>query len=368
MTRGPLVVTVDEEGMTRVKQRYVVTAPAAGQLRRIDWKAGATVEANKTPLAIIEAGAPDFLDGRAQAQAEARVRAAEAAREGASAQLARAEATARMFSADFERVTKLRDQNVLSAQEHDAARMRAETGTQEVRGATFAAKVAEFELEQARALLLRSSGLAPGGGAEPLIITSLVSGKILRVLQESTRVVPAGFPLLEVGDPTELEVRIEVLSRDGVAIQPGARVLLEQWGGQEPLVARVRHVEPAGFTKISALGVEEQRVYVIADFAEPVEKRSSLGDSFRVEAKIVVWEKNDALRVPAAGLFERGGTWWVFVIDGGRARSREVKIGQSNGIQTEVLEGLSAGEKVIVYPGDKVTDGARTVALDVAGR
>lgn len=374
VTRGPLVVTVDEEGMTRVKQRYVVTAPVAGHMRRIDWKAGAMVEAGKTPLAIIEAGAADFLDGRAQAQAEAHVRAAEAARDGAAAQLARAEAAARMFNTDFERVKLLRDQKVLSAQEYDASQMRAETATQDARAAVFAAKVAEFELQQARALLIRGSGSAPTespagrGNSEPLIVTSPVNGRILRVLQESARIVPAGFALLEIGDPTDLEVRIEVLSRDGVAIKPGSRVMLEQWGGAEPLIARVRHVEPAAFTKISALGVEEQRVYAIADFAEAAEKHPNLGDSFRVEARIVTWEKADALRVPAGALFERAGTWFAFVVDGGRARRNEVRVGRSNGTQTEVLEGLTEGQRVIIYPGDKVAEGTRTAALEVSAR
>ncbi len=374
VTRGPLVVTVDEEGMTRVKQRYVVTAPVAGHLRRIDWKAGAMVEAGKTPLAIIEAGAADFLDGRAQAQAEARVRAAEAARDGAAAQLARGEAAARMFNTDFERVKLLRDQKVLSAQEYDVSRMRAETATQDARTAVFAAKVAEFELQQAHALLIRGSGPMSTdsdesrGSSKPLIVTSPISGRILRVMQESARIVPAGFALLEIGDPTDLEVRIEVLSRDGVAIKPGSRVLLEQWGGAEPLIAQVRHIEPAAFTKISALGVEEQRVYVIADFAEGADRRARLGDSFRVEARIVVWEKSDTLRVPAGALFERNGKWFAFVIDGGRARRNEVLVGHSNGTQTEVLEGLAEGQRVIIYPGDKVTEGTRTAALEVGAR
>jgi HlyD family secretion protein len=366
VARGPLVVTVDEEGMTRVKHRYVVSAPVAGQLRRINWKAGAPVIAGETVLAVLETGGADFLDARLQAQAEARVRAAEAARDAALAQRDRAGAAARMFAADFERVKTLRTQNVLSAQEFDVAQMRNETGAQEARAAEFALKIAEFELVQARALLVR--GLPGGTVAEPLVITSPIHGRILRVMQESSRVVPAGFPLLEVGEATDLEVRIEVLSRDGVAIRPGARVLLEQWGGPEPLVARVRLVEPSAFTKISALGVEEQRVYVIADFVDPIEKRPTLGDSYRVEARVVVWENPAALHAPSGALFQRGGAWRVFAIDGPRARTRTVKIGRSNGIHTEVVEGLREGERVIVYPGDKVADGTRVAPLVLAGR
>lgn len=363
--RGPLVVTVDEEGMTRVKNRYLVSAPVAGQLRRIDWKAGAAVEAGKTVLAVLETSGADFLDARSQAQAEARVRGAEAAREAALAQKERATSAAKMFSVDFERLKELYAKKVLSPQEFDAAQMRADTTAQDARAAEFALKVAEFELQQARALLTRGQ---PGGGAEPLVITSPVSGRILRVFQESARVVPAGFSLLEVGDPTDLEARIEVLSRDGVAIKPGARVTLEQWGGPEPLQARVRLVEPSAFTKISALGVEEQRVYVVADFIDPIEKRPTLGDSYRVEARVVVWENANALRAPAGGLFQRGGAWQAFAVDGGRAKLRTVRIGRTNGIESEILGGLREGEQLVVYPGDKVTDGTRITPLTVGGR
>ncbi|MBI5766697.1 MAG: HlyD family efflux transporter periplasmic adaptor subunit [Verrucomicrobia bacterium] len=366
VARGPLVVTVEEEGMTRVKNRYVVSAPVAGQLRRIDWKAGAPVEAGQTVIAVLETGGADFLDARSQAQAEARVRAAEAAREAARAQRERAAAAAKMFTTDLERLRELFAKKVLSQQEFDAAQMRADTAAQETRAAEFALKVAEFEHEQARALLMR--GRSGASGAEPLIITSPVNGKLLRVMQESERMVPAGFPLVEVGDPTDLEVRIEMLSRDGVAVRPGARVALERWGGAQPLQARVRLVEPSAFTKISALGVEEQRVYVIADFVDPVEQRPTLGDSYRVEARVVVWENASALRVPAGALFQRGLAWQAYVIAGGRARLRAVQPGRSNGVETEVLDGLKEGDRVIVYPGDKVADGTRVTGIDVSGR
>jgi HlyD family secretion protein len=367
VARGPLVVTVDEEGMTRVRNRYVVSAPVAGQLQRIDWKAGANVEANQTVLAMLEASGADFLDARSQAQAEARVRAAEAAREAASAQRERAGIAAKTYAADLERATALRGQSVLSAQEFDAVALRANTAAQDARAAEFAFKVADFELQQARALLTRGT---PTEGkthpaVEPLVVTSPVSGKILRVFQESARVVPGGFPLMEIGDPTDLEVRIEVLSRDGVAITPGARVMLEQWGGPEPLSARVRLVEPSAFTKISALGVEEQRVYVVADFVDPIERRAALGDSYRVEARIVIWENPDALRAPAGALFQRRGEWQAYVVRGGRAQVQPVKVGRSNGVETEILSGLEPGDRVIVYPGDKVTDGTRVTPITV---
>ena len=263
VARGPLVVTVDEEGMTRVRNRYLVSAPVAGHLRRIDWKAGAPVGAGQTVLAVIEGGGADFLDARTQTQAEARVRTAGAARDAAAAQRERAAAADRMYLADYARLKELFAQKALSRQEFDAAQMRADMATQDTRTADFALKVAEYELEQAHAVLGR--GAKPAADAAALTVTSPVDGMILRVLQESERLVPAGFPLMEIGDPTDLEIRIEVLSRDGVAIRPGARVMLERWGGPDPLAARVRLVEPAAFTKVSALGVEEQRVNVLID-------------------------------------------------------------------------------------------------------
>jgi HlyD family secretion protein len=366
VARGPLSETVDEEGMTRVKNRYVVSAPIAGQLRRIDWKAGAEVVAGRTPLAVLEPAGADLLDVRAQAQAEARVRAAAAARAAAQAQQARAAAAAQMYATDFGRMQQLLAQRAISQQEFDAAQMRASTSAQEARAAAFGLQVAEFELEQARALQLR--GTPTGGSGEPYTVTSPVGGRVLRVLQESARVVPAGFPLLEVGDPGDLEARIEVLSRDAVAIQPGARVLLEKWGGPAPLNGRVRIVEPSAFTKISALGVEEQRVYVVVDFLDPLEKRPTLGDAYRVEARIVTWESPDVLKAPAGALFQRGGAWQTYVLDGGTARLRTVKVGHSSGLETEILEGLKAGEQVIVYPGDQIADGIRVKPMVVTGR
>jgi HlyD family secretion protein len=193
-----------------------------------------------------------------------------------------------------------------------------------------------------------------------------VSGRILRVFQESERLVPAGFALVEIGDPTDLEARIEVLSRDGVAIKPGARVKLEQWGGAEPLNAQVRLVEPSAFTKISALGVEEQRVFVVVDLIDPLTARPTLGDNFRVEAKIETWSGRGVLKVPAGALFQRGSNWETFVIERNAAVLQTVKVGRSNGLETEVVAGLSEGQRVIVYPGDQVKDGARITTINAA--
>ncbi len=358
---GPLQITVNDQGQTRVKNRYVVSSPVAGQLRRIAWKAGATVEAGKTPLAYLETAQADLLDTRSLAQAQARVMAAVAAREQAIALETRVEAQASLTKAELDRANSLFERGGISREELDQAVMRQKAGAADMRAAQFALQVAQGEEEQARALLLR--GQSPESArVEPLVITSPVTGKILRVFQESERTVVAGTPLLEVGDPTDLEIWIEVLSRDGVDIKPGAKVWLDQWGGSEPLQAQVRLVEPSAWTKISALGVEEQRVWVIADFTDPVEKRSTLGDAYRVEARIVQWESSHALRVPAGALFQLHGQWHTFVIKHGRAELRPVMAGHSNGQETEIIGGLEAGEAVIDYPGDRVADGTRVHA------
>lgn len=382
VARGDVVATVNEEGMTRVKNRYVVSSPVAGELQRIEWKAGAPVVAGKTVLARLATGGADLLDARGLAQAGARVRGAAASRELAVAQVARARATAELAASDAKRFRELAGRRAISEQELEAAAMRETTAAQELRAAEFGAQVAEFELEQARALLLRgqphaeevsasagAAGGVPATAAEaPLEIFSPVNGHVLRVFQESARMVAGGMPLLEVGDETDIELRIEVLSRDAVGVRPGARVMVEQWGGEKPLEARVRLVEPSAFTKISALGVEEQRVYVIADLVDPVEKRPTLGDSYRIEGRIVVWEGKGVLRVPTGAVFQRGGAWQTFVVEGARAKRRTVQVGHSNGLETEIVDGLREGERVVVYPGDKIADGVRVRELTVSGR
>jgi len=366
--RGDLAVTVDEEGMTRLKNHYVIFSPVAGQLQRIGLKPGAVVEAGRTVLATLETKGADLLDARGEAQARAQVQAARARRELAAARLESARAVAALAAEERDRLRALRAAGSIAQQEIDAGETRAITAQQDVRAGEFALQVAGFELAQAQAVLLRGQSVGAAARGEPLVITSPVNGRVLRVFQESERSVPAGFPLLEIGDPADLEARIEVLSREGVAIQPGARVQLEQWGGGEPLAARVRLVEPSAFTKISALGVEEQRVNVIVDLTDPLAKRPTLGDAYRVEARIVTWEGRNLLKVPTGALFQRGESWQAFVLDGGTARRRTLRIGHSNGLEAEVIEGLHEGDQVIVYPGDKIADGVRVRAVSVADR
>lgn len=359
VSRGPLAMTVSDEGRTRVRNAFIVSAPVSGQLRRIELKPGAVVVAGETILAVLETSGADLLDARGLAQAEAGVRAAESGRDLASAQRERANAAATLARAEIDRARKLAADGTLSKQELDWAVMREATAAQDARAANFALQVAEYDLEQAKALLLRGQNPNPAGTPATVTIVAPVAGRVMRVWQESSRVVARGTPLLEVGDPTDLEVVVDVLSRDAVAVRAGARVALERWGGEQPLQARVRHVEPSGFTKISALGVEEQRVNVIVDFVDPLEKRPTLGDAFRVEASIVTWENPDVLQVPSGALFQRGGKWQTFAIDGGRARLKDVEVGRNNGIAAELRGGLEAGTGVIVFPGDRVKDGVR---------
>ena len=236
-------------------------------------------------------------------------------------------------------------------QDLEQAQWRETAAARELTAAESALREAEVELAEFSA--------ASAGSRPPVELRAPICGRILRVFEESSRVVPSGTPLVEVGDPSDLEVVIEVLSRDGAAIQPGTPAELEQWGGGEPLQARVRLVEPAAFTKVSALGVEEQRVNVVADLLTPPAQRGNLGDNFRVEARIITWQAARALKAPAGALFRRGSAWSAFVIEGGRARLREVKTGRSSGTETEILEGLKDGEELILYPGDRVRAGHR---------
>lgn len=348
VSRGELRATVNEEGRTRLRQRYVVSAPVPGQLRRIPFKAGDKVEAGKTVLAVIDPLSPVMLDQRTRALAEAR-------RDTAAANLEKARAAHKFADSERKRFEQLYAGKTVSIQELENVQWREVSAARELAAAESALRQAEAELAE----FLAPGGDSTNGVAPPLEVRAPITGRVLRVFEESARPVTAGLPLAEVGDPADLEVVIEVLSRDGAAIAPGARVELDQWGGSEPLVARVRLVEPAAFTKISALGVEEQRVNVIADLLTPPEKRRNLGDQFRVEAHVILWSADDVLKVPAGALFRRGTEWAAFVVENGRARLCAVKAGRSSDDEVQVFDGLKEGEQVILYPGDRVKDGGR---------
>jgi HlyD family secretion protein len=358
VVRQVLQVTVEEEGRTRVKDRYVLYAPVAGYLRRIQLDVGDAVARGKA-LALFDPLPPAVLDPRARAEAEARVAGARSALARAEAAHGQAQAEAELAAEEFRRREDLLRRDLVSRSEFDQARARLRALEAATRVTASAIDVARYELEAALAVLRYTAVEASDQPAETVPVRSPVDGRVLKVLQESSGVVPAGHPLLEVGDPRRLEVEVEVLSRDAVRIEPGGRVFFERWGGDEVLEGVVRTVEPTGFTKVSALGVEEQRVLVIADISSPPEAWQRLGDGYRVEAGFIVWEREDALTVPASALFRRDDGWAVFVVQDGRARLRAVRLGPGSGLFTEVVGGLAEGESVIVHPDDTVDDGVR---------
>lgn len=356
VARRPLQITVEEEARTRVVDRYVLYAPVAGYLRRVDLDVGDEVVLGET-LAVLDPLRPSVLDPRARAEAEARVAAARAGLERTGAALRQVEAEAELAVEEYLRREGLLARELISRSEFDQALSRKNALTAARAAAASAVEVARFDLEAALAALRYSAAVDGDEPAETVPVRSPVSGRVLKVLQESAGVVSAGQPLLEVGDPRQLEVEVEVLSRDAVRIEPGGRVLFDRWGGEETLEGVVRTVEPTGFTKISALGVEEQRVLVIVDIDSPPESWQRLGHGYRVEAEFIVWERADALTVPASALFRRDDGWAVFVVEGGRARLQPVRPGPGSGLLTEVLEGVSAGDTVILHPDDAIDDG-----------
>jgi HlyD family secretion protein len=353
--RGPLTVTVVEQGKTRIRNRYIISAPVAGQMRRVLLKNGDVVKANETVLTTIEPAISPLLDPRAKAEAEAHVQSAEAGKLKAAQSLDLAHTAEKFASQNWERARKLIQSKNISETDRDNAERDFEMRARETRTAEFALKVAEYELAQARAALMQ---IEVPGNTTTIEVRSPVSGLVLRVMQESATIVTPGVQILEVGDRSDMEIEAEILSRDAVAITPGAPVSIEQWGGDKPLEARVRLVEPAAFTKISALGVEEQRVYVLCDLVNSSPAAQKLGDRYRVEVRVAVWRAEDVLLVPAGALFREGSEWKTFVFDRGVARKKSLEAGHSDGHMTEVLNGLDAGTQVLLHPPDTVKDGS----------
>jgi HlyD family secretion protein len=347
VARGPLRVTVDEDGETRVRDRFRVAAPVEGHLRRLAVREGDSVRAGEA-VAWLE---PTPLDPRARETAERRVEAAEDGRAAAGSALASAEAALAQEGADLRRADTLLAHGALSREAWERQRLAVETSARAAEAAGARSRAAAHEVEVARAALISATG---GGPLVPL--RAPAAGRVLRVLEQSERVMPAGTPVLEIGDDSALEVVLDVLTQDAVRIRIGAPVLLSVTGGGDTLAARVRSVEPAAFTKVSPLGVEEQRVNVVVDIEGPA---AGLGDGFRVDARIVVWEGADLLLVPSGALVREPEGWTVFTVREGRARRVPVRIGERGGTAAEVREGLREGDRVIVWPDDRVRDGER---------
>ncbi|MBI2835188.1 MAG: efflux RND transporter periplasmic adaptor subunit [Acidobacteria bacterium] len=355
--RGPLTVTVDEEGETRVRDRYVVSAPLPGRMRRIELEPGDRLQAGKSVLAIFEPADPILLDTRTRAEIEARVRAAEASVGGARAERQRVVADLDFARRELERYRTLAGEGIASRDRLEAAERQVRTLEGTIRSAEFGVRTAEHQLEVARASLVQGR-VRPG---TLIRLTSPVDGVVLRRLQESEAVVGIGQPLIEIGNLAQLEIVADFLSSAAVRVQAGQPVRVEQWGGDRPLAGRVRRIEPSGFTKISALGVEEQRVNVIVDLEEPREVWQKLGDGYRVEVRVIVWQRDNVVKVPTSSLFRDADRWAVYRVVDGKAQRQIVDVGRQNGLEAEVRSGLEPGQTIIVFPSDEIQDGVAVV-------
>jgi len=359
-SRGLLTVTVEDEGKTRVHDIYTLSAPVTGNMRRIELHVGDPVVALETVIAEIEPIDPSFLDPRSEAQARADVRAAESAEQLLRAEVEQAQAELDFARREFDRARELIQQGTISQRDLDEAERAYRTRKAALLTAQAALDRSAFQLERARAELLSPAETeARSGECACIALRSPVNGEILQLLEQSEGVVEASMPLVEVGDPRDLEVVVDLLSSDAVRVSPGQRVIIDNWGGDRALEGRVRLVEPFGFTKVSALGIEEQRVNVIVDITSPRDEWVRLAHGYQVDARIVLAEHENALKVPLTALFRDGDDWAVFVAVGGRAARRDVTLGARNGIDAEVTEGLAEDDRVILHPSDRVADGVR---------
>ena len=355
---APLRVIVEEEGQTRVKDRFVISAPVAGYLQRIGLEVGDAISQGQT-LALMEPLRPEVLDPRSRARAEAQVAAARAAIKRAEQIEAAALAEASYARNDYARKQQLEEKKLVSREQVEQAATHSREAAAELRSAGFAVEVARHELEAAETALQFSITNNGAAATETVAIKAPIDSRVLQIHHKSEGVLTTGTPLLEIGDPGALEIAVDVLSADAVRIRPGTRVQLLRWGGPQALEAVVRTVEPTGFTHISALGVEEQRVWVIADLISPRTDWEQLGDGYRVEAHFILWEGDDVLQIPTSALFRHNDQWAVFAIDAGRVHRVAVTTGHDNGLVTEVVAGIEAGTRVILHPDDRIEDGVR---------
>jgi HlyD family secretion protein len=354
--RGPLRVTIDEEGKTRVRDRFVVSSPVSGYMRRVELEVGDRVSKGQT-LVSLEPARSSVLDPRSRAEAEAAVSAARAGLKTAEENSRAAAADAEYAGQKLERNRTLVEKGYAARDLFDQSASEAKRTEANLLSAKAAVQTARAQLEKALATLRYYETEGTGDNVKVIAVRTPVAGSVLKIHHESEGSVNAGAPLVDIGDPSQLEVKVEVLSADAVNIRPGSRVLFERWGGDEPLTGKVTVVEPEAFTKVSSLGVEEQRVLVIADITSLPESWQRLGDEYRVEASFIVWEGDNLLQVPESALFRKGSGWAVFVIKDKKARLREVRIGHRNGLSAEIISGISEGETVIIYPDESIKDG-----------
>ena len=357
VTKGRFAATVDEDGKTRVRERYAVAAPLAGRLSRIRFKVGDQVQVDDAIATITPSPAP-LMDPRTRREVEERLGVAEANLERARAVVERAKAQSDHANTDLTRARTLAQQGAATTQALERAELAVRLADRDLRAAEFQNHAAEHEISQMRALLARY-GNDGNGHPDSWNIVSPVAGVVLKVAQESETIVQPGTLLLDVGDARDLEVVADVLSTDAVEIRPGADVDIDNWGGEGKLKGRVRRVEPAAFTKVSTLGVEEQRVNVLVDILSPAKQWARLGDGYRVDVQITVLARDEATIVPSGALFRRGEGWNVYVAKGGRAELRQIELLRRSGRFAAVASGLAPGEEVIVYPSDRVAPDVR---------
>jgi len=365
--QGPMIVTINEEARTQVREPYVVSAPVAGELQRVSVLPGEKVVKGETVVAQMRPVNPSALDIRTREQALAAVNAAEAALRVAQADLNAAIANSDFSQSELERANQLVERRIFSQVAQERAQQEARVAEANVDTAKAAIAMREAELKNARAHLIGfedyglAKALAPDNSRSHSIpLKAPITGTILKIMQKSETTLPAGEPILEIGDiEGDLEIVAELLSSDAVQVVTGNRALITNWGGTSDLAGQVSRIDPYGFTKYSALGVEEQRVETTIQFTDPEKERGNLGHGYRVEVRIVVWETQDAMIVPSSALFRQNRDWAVFAVVDGRATLRRVSIGQNNGVDAQLLEGLKAGEQVILFPSANLADGQR---------
>lgn len=363
VARAPMAVTVAAEGMTRVREPWTVSAPLTGTVARSPLQVGDAVVANETVVAVIEPAAPALLDARARSQAEAAVTEAEAALRLAEVNLDRSEADLAYAEGQLTRTKELAARGIVAQSALEASQQLQATRAAARDAAEFELALQHATLDRAKAVLVGPQAVVSGDEAAACCVQIFAphSGRVLSIVDESARIVQAGSPLLTIGDLSDLEIEVDLLSADAVRVPQGALAEVDRWGGPGVLAAQVRRIDPAAFTRLSALGIEEQRVRLRLEFLDPAETRAGLGDRFRVYVRIVVWSAPDVLQVPVSALFRQGDVWATFREIGGRAVLTEVQLGQMTGLVAEVVGGLSPGDRVVAYPGNRVSAGSELV-------
>jgi HlyD family secretion protein len=357
---GPLVVAVSEDGETRIRDVYELSAPVTGRMLRIEVEVGDQVIAAETLVAQIRPIDPEFLDVRSEEEARAAIKAAEASLAVAKAELVEAESELEFATTELDRANRLIQGDIISERALDSAKREYKTKQAGVNTAKASLLARQFELAQARAHLMSpADAQLRGMDCQCVNILSPITGKILRIIHESERVVSAGTPIIEIGDPDDLEIVVDFLSSDAIRIEPGQRVIIDEWGGDYSIEGIVQRVEPFGYTKTSALGIEEQRVNVIIDLTDPKEKWQKLGHGYQVEVRVVLWENDNVLKIPMTSLFREAGKWAVFAEQYSRAKLRYVEVGQRNEFEAEILEGLTEKERLVLHPSNLIHDDVR---------